>query len=515
MIRIAVVLTIVASLFVALLAMAGEPGQATVQWLGWRADMTAVSAIFLLLLGALFWTLFWRLLFWVVEAPARNRRKAADQRRRQGAEALSKGFLAVAMGDGSEARRLAQRAADLVEEAPALVRVLAAQAAEAAGDTAAAHQAYTAMLGFPEMRQAAMKGLTQLALQQNDRPTALRYAQEAYALAKTSRWAWRALLEDRLEAGDWSEALQLVKSALDRKIVSPIVAERARCALLAASAASLEGSAEPRTRAQALEFAGQSAKLSASFTPGVVIAARLLAQEGKAPRATSLLEAAWKAEPHPALWLAYRDLSTTETPKARAARLEALARLNPDHRESRLLMVEQALLAGVPALLRAMLDGVAAEPLTSRLCGLRARAAYALGEADEARAWAARGAAAPAEPDWSDIAPDGRAFAYTPTDWARLVSSYAETGELIHPRFERKERTISELPDLPVAYQATTSLVRAAETGMVMIPLDDEPDPFESDYDEGPEDLNAQARPSERRQSSPRRRLATGPRAAK
>jgi HemY protein len=514
MIRLAVVITLLAVMVVTLLAMVGEPGAATVTWMGWRADMTAVSAIVLLLIGALGWTLFWRLVFWIVEAPARSRRKSAEQRRRQGAEALSKGFLAVATGDGSEARRLAQRAADLVEESPALVRVLAAQAAEAAGDTVAAQHAYTAMLGFPEMRQAGWKGLTQLALQHNDRPTALRYAQEAYAAAKTSRWAWRSLLEDRLEAGDWAEALQLVKSALDRKIVSPIVAERARAALLAASAASLESATDPRAHAQAIDHAAQSAKLMPQFAPGVVIAARLLAADGKAQRAATLIETAWKAEPHPALWLAYRDLSSTETPRERAARLESLARLNPDHRESRILMVEQALLASFPPLLRSALDGLAEEPPTTRLCGLRSRAALALGEPDEARAWVARAAGAPSEPEWSDIAPDGRAFAYTPTDWARLVSSFAETGELIHPRFERKERTISELPDLPVAYQATTSLVQAAETGLSMIPLDDEPDPFDPDYDE-PTDELASLRAADRRRQTPRRRLATGPRVAK
>jgi uncharacterized membrane-anchored protein len=75
-----------------------------------------------------------------------------------------------------------------------------------------------------------------------------------------------------------------------------------------------------------------------------------------------------------------------------------------------------------------------------------ARVAYANGEADEARAWVARGVAAPQEPDWSDLDPEGRAFAYARDDWARLTVSYAETGELIHPRFERRERTMSELP---------------------------------------------------------------------
>jgi len=89
----------------------------------------------------------------------------------------------------------------------------------------------------------------------------------------------------------------------------------------------------------------------------------------------------------------------------------------------------------------------------ARLCGLMARIANAAGHADEARAWMARGVTAQQEPDWTDLDPAGRAFAYAPTDWARLVSTYAETGELIHPRLERRERVMSELPELPAAYE--------------------------------------------------------------
>lgn len=512
MIRLGLVLALIIMVLVAAFAFVGEPGRASVEWLGWRMDMTAVTAILIVVLGTLLTTIVWRLVMWIVDAPERNRRAKAEGRRRQGAESLARGFLAVAAGDGSEARRLAQKAADLVEDAPALVRVLAAQAAEAAGDIAAAQQAYTAMLGFPEMKLAGLKGLMRLAEQTNDRAGALRYAQEAYSLAKTSRWAWRALLEDRQENGDWAEALALVKGALDRKIVSPIVAERARAALLAASAASLE-TGEAKARAQATDFALQSAKLKPEFTPAVVIAARLLAGDGKAQRAAGLIETAWKSAPHPALWLAYRDLRTTETPKERAARLEALARMNPEARESRLLMVEQALLTGMPALIRQTAVALEGETVTSRLCGLRAKAAHALGAADEARAWAARAAGAPSEPEWSDIAPDGQAFVYTPGDWARLVSTYAETGELIHPRFERREKAINELPDLPVAYQASSSLVQAAETGLSMFPLPDDVEAYVGGYDDGPED--GPARPAERRARGVRRRLATGPRTAK
>jgi HemY protein len=78
-----------------------------------------------------------------------------------------------------------------------------------------------------------------------------------------------------------------------------------------------------------------------------------------------------------------------------------------------------------------------------------------------------RGRAAPEEPDWTDIDAGGRAFAYAPTDWARLVSTYAETGELIHPRLERREPVISELPELPAAYEPG-ALFPIAQGGLAM-----------------------------------------------
>jgi HemY protein len=475
MIRAALVLIFLAAAAIALAAVQGEPGRASLEWLGWRVDMTAVAAAVMILVGGLVALTFWRVFGWILQAPGRAARARAEARRRQANDLLARGFLAAAGGDGAEARRCAIKAADLSDDNPVLVRVLSAQASEAQGDAAGARAAYSAMLGFPEMRVAGHRGLMQTALAEGDREAALKHAEAAYGLAKGARWAWQAMLEARLSAGDWKAALELNKGALERKIVPPLVAERTRAALLAAASAQNASSPDAKVRSLALDQALEAAKLKPGFAPGVVMAARLLQENGKTDRAAKLIQDAWAEAPHPALWLAYRDLNTAESPRGRAERLRELAARLPAHRESRMLMVEQALIAGDA---RAALEGVAAlddEQPTARTCALMARAARAAGDLDEARAWVGRASAAPQEPDWSDLDPEGRAFAYTPADWARLVAVYAETGELLHPRHERSERVLSEIPDLPAGYHTSMPFLRAAEAGGISPPRPDDP----------------------------------------
>jgi HemY protein len=508
LIRAGLAILIVGVVAVTMLALAGDAGHATVTWLGWRADMTASAGTLIVILLALLATLGWRTLLWILEAPQRSERKRAENRRRQANETLTRGFLAAAAGDGSEARRLAQKAADLADETPGLVRILAAQAAEAAGDLSAAQAAYTAMLGFPDMRLAGHKGLMQLALAQGERETALRHAQEAFSETRSARWAWRTLLEARLNAAEWSAGLELVKNAADRKIVPPVTADRARAALLAALAAQLEHSSEPKARAQALDSAVDASRLQPGFAPGVVMAARLLAAEGKIGRASAAIETAWKTAPHPALWLAFRDLKTSETPRERAKRLTELAGQNPGHRESRILNVEAALIAGDALAARQAISALDGEPVTARIAGLHARAAYASAQPDEARLWLAKGMSAPQEPDWTDLDPEGRAFAYQAADWARLVMTFAETGELIHPRHERREKSLSELPELPIAYADSAPFINADGHEPMLYP------PDEAGYgDDDGTDPDAEPAPARRRRRSSR--LASGSRAAK
>jgi HemY protein len=164
-----------------------------------------------------------------------------------------------------------------------------------------------------------------------------------------------------------------------------------------------------------------------------------------------------------------------ETPRERAQRLQNLVALNPEHRESRILDVEQALLAGDRTAARAAAERLDLAEPTARLCALMARTAMAAGDEDEARAWIARASGASHEPDWSDLDPEGEAFNYTREDWARVVASYAETGVLVHPRHERHEPVVSELPELPMSYSPSLPFARA---DLPAAPQPDDPGPY-------------------------------------
>ncbi|MFT3997698.1 MAG: heme biosynthesis HemY N-terminal domain-containing protein [Asticcacaulis sp.] len=476
MIRTFLILLGILALIAVAFAVAGDAGSATLVWLGYRIDTSASVAIVALGLLAFAAVGFWSLVLWLARAPQRAERQRAIARRRQGDETLTRGFLAVASGDGAEARRHAIRSVDLNDNV-ALVRILNALAAETAGDATATRAAYSAMLSVPELKLAGLRGLMNLAISEGDRAEAIRLAAEAYNQTRPAMWAFKVLFEAKITAGEWAEARDLVEAALNRKLISPLFSERARAALMAASAAQLETSPDAQVREQALDYAVRAAKLQPMFAPAAVIAARLLAAHGKLGRAEDVLEAAYAAQPHPAIWLAYRDLVNDETPRDRARRLQGLIDRNPLHRESRLLEVERAVLSGVRADMErattALEPDLSDDALTRRVCGLMAKAALAAQDIDGARAWVAKASLARAEPDWSDLDPEGKAFAYTPSDWTALVLTYAETGVLAHPRHERSEKCLPDVPDMPTRYVPSMPFVRAAQKKSEPAPLPD------------------------------------------
>src|SRR5215468_12634366 len=121
----------------------------------------------------------------------------------------------------------------------------------------------------------------------------------------------------------------------------------------------------------------------------------------------------------------------------------------------------------------AMEDAYRENP-SSRICILFAQVARGRGDENAARTWLAQAAAAPREPDWSDLDPEGPAFLYDDSDWARLVYVFGDGGQLIHPRMERGQHdALGPVLALPAAALTPPKLEPATGPTLQARPADD------------------------------------------
>ena len=339
--RVLVALVAIVALVSAAVYLADRPGAVTIVWHGWRID-TSVAALVLAAALAVFvfgWSL--ALLRRLVAAPRNFVRARRERRRREGYRALTYGMAAVAAGDPDEAERCARRADALLDEPP-LTRLLAAQAAQLKGDTAAARDYFTAMLAEPETEFLGLRGLIVQALARGEDGVALKLAERARALRPRTGWVQRALIELEARAGRWEAAEGRLVEALRRGAIAPSDGRHHRAAILyecglAAQAAGRSG--------EALKLAGQAHHADPGFAPATAWYANLLAADGSARRARKAIETGWQVAPHPTLAAAYDALYADETPLARIKRFERLQGLKPDHVEGRVALAEAAIKA--------------------------------------------------------------------------------------------------------------------------------------------------------------------------
>jgi HemY protein len=443
-------LRLILLIIVALALLAGfvwvaiQPGQ--IVYSGGDVDVTMrPAAAAIIVLGVtLAMVAIWALLGWLWALPGRIARNQSEAAKRKGMEALGFSLAALESGEVSEARRQAQKALGHVPDAPG-AKLLAAKTAVAAGDSAAGERLFGELSDTNGFTVAARKGLAELALARGNAASAISHAEAALMQSRKAPWPADFLFSRRVAAADWDGAMIALDDGEKRGLVGAKTAARRRAVVLSAAAQRAERLGDLTA---ALELAQRAVKLAPGFAPAAVMTARLQQLSGKAWNAAGTLETAWEREPHPALAIAYRDLKAGEDDAARSRWTEALVRLNPGHRESRILSAEQALEVGDTVNASAILDPMINAAPTSRLLTLRAAVAQAAGDAAGAKSWAAKAAMAAREPDWSDLDPDGAAFAYEDADWGRMVEAYGDRGVLIHPRLERADTERAVAPEL-------------------------------------------------------------------
>jgi HemY protein len=318
-------------------------------------------------------------------------------RERKGYRALSEGMMALASGEARLALNRAQLAENLLKK-PELTTLLIAQAAEAAGDTKRATEAYKTLLAEDKTRFVGIRGLMQQKLAEGDRETALKLAEKAFELRPRHAETQDVLLKLQSDAGDWSGARATLGAKLKAGTLPKDVYRR-RDAVLALQQAHVvidEGSS-----IEAREAAIEANKLSPDLIPAAAMAARGYTEKGDWRSAIRVLKKAWEVQPHPDLAAAFAAIEPDETPVERLKRFRTLTTLRTDSDETKMLQAE--LLAAAedfPAARRALGDVPVERPTQRSLAIL---AAIARGEGAEdavVRDLVARALAAPRGPQW-------------------------------------------------------------------------------------------------------------------
>ncbi len=386
-------------LFAALaVGLAERPGTAVLEWRGWRIDTSAALLFAVVAVVAAVTALLYR--SWVAAAriPRGLRRLRRGRRRERGYRALTQGLAAAAGGDGAEAARLARRADALLDEPP-LTLLLNAQAAELAGDEAAARRCFDEMLQQPETAFPALRGLLAQARERGDDGGALDYARRAFALRPRTPWVVTTLFDLQVKADLWQEALTTVEAGLKHGVYSAADGRRSRVVVLLACSAAAGDAGDPR---RALELARRAHGIDPDYMPATLRLVGLLAGGGQKRAAARLCRDAWAARPHPEIARLYLAIRQEEDGLTRMRRIERLVAENSDDIESHFAVAGAAIEAGLWGAARARLDAAdAVGGRDARLCRLRADLEEAQhNDAEAARRWLLAAAEAAPGPGW-------------------------------------------------------------------------------------------------------------------
>jgi len=332
-------LFVLAGLAASAMWLADRPGSVNLQWQGYIVETSAAMLIAAFAVVAFGAAVLYRLWVFLRGVPAGIGRARQEARRRRGYLALTRGMVAVAAGDASEARRQGSRADGLLSD-PSLTMLLSAQAAQLNGDEKAAEKFFTAMLERPEMEFLGLRGLLSQATRSGDTDQALTWARRAYALKPKSEWLGSKLFDLLTRGGLWLEASTTLAGAIGNKQVSPVQARRRQAVLSHLLSLDAEASGDHPV---ALKKAKKAFDDKPDFVPGAVQYAHLLAVVGKQRKAMTVLQGAWRSQPHPDLAEAYWQAAGPKDALAKMKAAQKLCAGNPEHPESHAILAAVAL----------------------------------------------------------------------------------------------------------------------------------------------------------------------------
>lgn len=340
MIRILSFLLVVFALGLGFAWLADRPGNMVVTFGGYQYQVSLMVAAIAVTAVVVAVMITWWLVKSIWNSPYTIARYFRVRQRDRGYQALSTGMIAAGAGDAALARKMNKQAAKLIRsDTEPLINLLDAQASLLEGDHDSAREKFERMLDDPEMRLLGLRGLYLEAERLGDRAAARHYAGRAADVAPQLGWALESTLEEKTASGDWDGALKLIDAQKSTRQVDRDVINRRRAVLLTAKAQDLLDTDLTAAKAAAVE----ANRLAPDFQPAAVVAAKALFRQNDIRKGAKILEAAWRAEPHPAVADLYIHARPGDAVHDRLSRAQKLESLRSNNVESSLAVARAAL----------------------------------------------------------------------------------------------------------------------------------------------------------------------------
>jgi HemY protein len=321
--------------------LADRPGTALIVW---RDTVIETSAAFLalcVLALAYVMHLVFRIWHFLRHGPTFWRLRRKINKMQLGQDQLTRGLIAIASGNSTEAGRLAVASRKNIGTGIAS-QWLQAQAAQLAGDRRAAQEIFRALAANEESAVLGYRGLITEAKRIGNWDEVDKLLTELYRLKPATPWLSLMRMESAARRRQWDEAEKALAHAVSAKLLDSDAGRRTRAALRIAATrtASITGNKDA-----ALAAAEQAVKQAPNWLPAIINLVETLAATGHTRAATRAIERAWKTTPHPQLARVLMRMASN--PLEAYKQTERLCRGNEAATESRIAQAEAALAADI------------------------------------------------------------------------------------------------------------------------------------------------------------------------
>ncbi len=283
----------------------------------------------------------------LLSIPNKMSRRNRERARAKGFQALTRGFVAIAAGDAKKATVYARDVRRLLPDERGLPLLLEAQAARLRGEEGEARQSFEELLQDKDAAFFGIRGLLKSSMDEGDVPKALAYAKNALAQNPKQPWILKSVYDLEIQNHRWQDAFDTLYRVRKYKAIEDDKAKKDEIALLMLLAE--EDRVMPNSSAW-LKKIERAVKIDPSFVPAVVKLSEHYLVLGKKGKVISLVQQAWKRNPHPelvSLWDKVAPDPKSNDIMRRLRWFEKLVAENPDSADGQIAVAKAAMDVGM------------------------------------------------------------------------------------------------------------------------------------------------------------------------